>query len=234
MNKSEEFSGIYVAPKAALYLTATLRADIPSPAQRIPINSRNLINWIRAGLVSRELLNIKGWELVLSFEDLVSMRVIAALRSFGMSWPQIHEAEQYLRERTGYHRPFAVKQIWTDMAHIFSELETIFLSVSRHGQIAFPSLLEEYLQPVGDMTFNPREDIFVAATWTPNTDVLLDPLIQYGEPCISGTRIRTRILAQMIHGGDSIPYIEKAFNLTEPQINHALEWENRLKAAVAS
>jgi uncharacterized protein (DUF433 family) len=144
-------------------------------------------------------------------------------------------AEQYLRDKTGYRRPFAVKQIWTDTANIFANLDqNVFLAASRHGQIAIPQLLGEYLQPVGDMTFDPHDHLFVAATWTPNIDITLNPLIQYGEPCITGTRIRTRILAQMIYGGDSPSYIEKAFNLTESQVNHGLEWENRLRAVQAS
>lgn len=235
VNIESEYSGIYVAPKAAIYLTATLKEDIPSPVQRIPINSRNLINWVRTGLMTPELRHIRGYELILSFEDLISMRVIAALRSFGMTWPKIHMAEQYLREETGYHRPFAVKQVWTDTANIFANLDqTIFLAASRHGQIAIPQLLGEYLQPVGDMTYAPHDHLFVADTWIPHTDITLNPLIQYGEPCITGTRMRTRILAQMIRSGDSPSYIEKAFDLTAYQITHGLEWENRLRAVQAS
>jgi uncharacterized protein (DUF433 family) len=235
MSTTKEFSGIYIAPKAALYLTATLKKDIPSPIQRIPINSRNLINWVRTGLMTPELRHLSGHELILSFEDLISMRVIATLRSLGMTWHKIHIAEKYLRKKTGYRRPFAVKQVWTDTANIFAELDRdIFLAASRQGQIAIPELLGEYLQPVGDMTFYNHDQIFVASTWTPHTDITLNPLIQYGEPCITGTRIRTRILSQMIHGGDSPLYIENVFNLTESQVNHGLEWENRLRAVQAS
>lgn len=235
MNATNEYSGIYLVPKAAIYLTATLKEDIPSPVQRIPINSRNLINWVRTGLMTPELRHIRGYELILSFEDLISMRVIAALRSFGMTWPKIHMAEQYLREKTGYRRPFAVKQIWTDTASIFANLDqNIFLAASRHGQIAVPELLGEYLQPVGDMTFVPYDHLLVAHTWTPHTNITLNPLIQYGEPCITGTRMRTRILAQMIRSGDSPLYIETAFNLTKSQISHGLEWEDRLRAVQAS
>jgi len=97
MNIKNEIPGIYVAPKAALYLTATLKKDIPSPVQRIPINSRNLINWVRTGLMTPELRNVSGHELILSFEDLISMRVIATLRSLGVTWHNIHLAEKYLR-----------------------------------------------------------------------------------------------------------------------------------------
>ncbi len=235
MSTAIEFSGIYIAPKAALYLTATLRKDIPSPVQKIPINSRNLINWVRTGLMTPELRHTRGQELILSFEDLISMRVIAALRSFGMTWQRIHLAEKFLRKETGYRRPFAVKQVWTDTANIFANLNpNVLLAASQHGQIAIPQLLGKYLQPVGDMTFDHQDHVLVAATWSPHNDVTLNPCIQYGEPCITGTRMRTRILAEMINGGDSPSYVEKAFNLTESQINHGIEWEHRLRAVQAS
>ena len=235
MHIESEYQGIYVAPKAAIYLTATLQEDIPSPVQKIPINSRNLINWVRTGLMTPELRHIRGHELILSFEDLISMRVIAMLRSFGMTWPKIHMAEKYLREETGYKRPFAVKQVWTDTANIFANLDqSIFLAASRHGQIAIPKLLGEYLQPVGDMTFASHNHFLVANSWTPISGITLNQIIQYGEPCITGTRMRTRILAEMARSGDSLSYIANAFKLTMSQIKHGLEWENRLIAVQAS
>ena len=231
MNAENEYSGLYVAPKAAIYLTATLKEDVPSPVIRYPINARNLIHWIRAGLMTPELRTVSGWELIISFEDLVSMRVIAILRSYGLSWQKIHRAEKWLRDKTGYRRPFAVERIWTETVNIFAELNRdVFVAASRHGQLVMPMLLGEYLQEVHDMTFNRHNGVNVAATWSPHTDVLLNPLIQFGEPCIKGTRIRTRIIAQMIRGGDSHSYISRAFELTENQIQNALEWENRLRA----
>ncbi len=196
MNTDIEYSGLYVAPKAAIYLTATLKEDILASVQKYPINSRNLIHWIRAGLMTPELRTVSGRELVISFEDLISMRVIAILKSYGLSWSKIHKAEKWLREKTGYRRPFAVERIWTESVDIFAELnQDAFIAASRHGQLIMPMLLGEYLQEVHDMTFNPHNGVRIAATWSPHTDVLLNPLIQFGEPCINGTRMRTRITA---------------------------------------
>lgn len=234
MNTDIECLGLYVAPKAAIYLTATLKEDVLTPVQKYPINSRNLIHWIRAGLMTPELRTVSGRELIISFEDLVSMRVIAILRSYGLSWQKIHRAEEWLRGKTGYRRPFAIERIWTETIDIFAELNRdAFIAASRHGQLVMPMLIGEYLQEVRDMTFNPHNGVKVAATWSPHTDVLLNPLIQFGEPCIKGTRMRTRIIAQMIRGGDSHSYISRAFELTENQIQHALEWDNRLRAVQA-
>lgn len=228
------FEGIYVAPEAALYLTATLKRDVPTTAQVRPVSSRNLIRWIRVGLTFPELAHISGKELLMTFEDVVSMRVIALLRALGVTWPKIHRAEQWLREQTNYPRPFAIQRVWTETKDVFADFPGALVAASRQGQLAFIEVFGQYLQPVGDMTFVRRDGLYVARTWTPHVDVLINPKIQFGEPCVRGTRIPTRTLWRMWNGGDSIPYLVRAFELSDQQIEHALEWEDRLSAAKGS
>lgn len=225
------FEGIYIAPEASLYLTATLKRDVPESALVRPVNSRNLIRWIRVGLTSPRLVHVHGRELLITFEDLVSMRVVALLRALGVTWPKIHTAEQWLRQQTGYQRPFAVKRVWTETKDVFAEFPVGFIAASRQGQIAFVEMFRGYLQPVEDMTFVRHNGVHVAATWTPHPDVIMNPKIQFGEPCIQGTRLPTRMLWRMYNGGDTISYLVRAFRISEEQIEHALEWEHRLRAA---
>jgi uncharacterized protein (DUF433 family)/DNA-binding transcriptional MerR regulator len=226
-----EFQGIYIAPEAAIYLTATLKHDVHIEHPVYPIRSRNLIRWIRKGLMSPELKNVSGRELLISFEDLISMRVIAILRSLGVSWKKIHKAEDWLRKETGYPRPFAIERVWTETTDVFAEFYEGFIAASRGGQLAFTEMIGQYLQSVHDMLFVPHNGVRVADSWTPHEDILMNPRIQFGEPCIKDTRIRTRVLWQLFNGGDSISYLTRAFNLSREQIDHALEWENRLRAA---
>ena len=93
-------AGIYDVPEAVRYLRATFHAD-----ELYPVSSRKLIGWIRRGLASPGLSEIPGRELLIEFEDLVSMRVIAALRSAGVSWAEIRATDQWLRDQTGCARP---------------------------------------------------------------------------------------------------------------------------------
>ena len=228
------FKGIYVAPEASLYLTATLKQDVHIDRPVYPIHARNLIRWIRVGLMSPELRHVAGKDLLISFEDLISMRVIAILRSLGVSWRKIHRAEDWLRDKTGYPRPFAIERVWTETVDVFAEFHEGFIAASRGGQLVFTEMVGQYLQSVQDMIFIPHNGVNVADSWIPHEDVMMNPRIQFGEPCIKGTRMRTRILWQMLNGGDSISYLTRAFNLTETQIEHALEWEHRLRAVQTS
>ena len=229
--ESSEFKGIYIAPEAAIYLNATLKRDVPRLQKIQTIRSRNLIHWIRVGLTSPELSNIPGNDLLIGFEDLISMRVIAILRASGISWAKIHKAERWLREQTGYIRPFAIERVWTETTDVFADFHEGFVAASRGGQLAFTQILGEYLTSVQDMLFVPHNDVRVADSWIPHEDIVINPRIQFGEPCIKGTRIRARIMSELLSGGDTISYVMRSFNLTEQQITHAMEWEERLKRA---
>ena len=229
---TNRFEGIYITSDAALYLTATLRRDLPETVLTYPVKSRRILSWIRRGLTSPDLKEVPGRDLLMTFEDLISMRVIAVMRALDVSWLNIYRAERWLREQTGYPRPFAVQRVWTETVDVFAELPTIgLIAASRHGQWAFPELIGEYLQPVEDLTFIRHNGVHVAYDWTPHDNVLINPEVQFGEPCIQGTRIPTRTIWRISHGGDSLAYLAKAFRLSEAQVNHALRWEDRLLAA---
>lgn len=227
----QDFKGIYLAPEAALYLNATLKRDVPRIEVIRSINSRNLIHWIRVGLTSPELTTVPGKELLIGFEDLISMRVIAILRALGVSWNKIHKAEYWLREQTGYIRPFAIERVWTETSEVFANFYEGFVAASRGGQLTFNGMLDQYLTSVQDMMFVQHDGVKVAASWSPHEDIVISPRVQFGEPCIKGTRIRTRVINELIVGGDTIPYVMNSFELTEQQITHVMEWENRLKLA---
>ncbi|MFH1638876.1 MAG: DUF433 domain-containing protein [Chloroflexota bacterium] len=227
-----EFKGIYIASEAAVYLNATLSRNVHITQPKYPIHSRNLIRWIRIGLSSPELTNVPGRQLIISFEDLISMRVVSILRALGVKWSKIHHAESWLREKTGYPRPFAIERVWTETSDVFAEFHEGFIAASRGGQLAFTALVEQYLISVQDMIFAQYNGgIKVADSWRPHEDVLINPRIQFGEPCVEGTRIRTRIINELLMGGDTIFYLMRSFDLSESQISHAVEWEHRLQTA---
>ena len=98
------YEGIYAPPTAARYLLAARAAD-----RAYPVTSRHLIRWIRKGLAHPDLSEVPGRDLTIAFQDLVSMRVIAALRAAGVPWPRIHAAEAWLRQHTGCQQPFATE-----------------------------------------------------------------------------------------------------------------------------
>lgn len=143
------------------------------------ITSRHLIRWIRNGLVLPGLSAVPGRAMLIGVEDLISMRVIAALRTAGVSFRRIYQAEAWLRENVGYPRPFAVESVWSDRTEVFVEFKHQLITASRAGQMTF-DLFREYIIPIHGISFEEE----VAASWEPRDRILLDPELQFGAPCI--------------------------------------------------
>lgn len=217
------FAGIYDLPEVARYLKASQHGGVI-----YPVSSSKMIRWIRKGVASPDLVEVSGRELLIGFEDLVSMRVIAALRAAGVGWRAIREAEQWLRNETDSPRPFATETLWTGQRQIFIEWRKQLVSVSTSGQAAFDFLLE-YLMPVHGLQFN--QETRIAMSWEPAPNVVLEPQVQFGAPCIKGTRIPTRTVAGMIEAGDSVQYVASSYDQPIDVIEEACEWERRLRAA---
>lgn len=215
----DSFEGIYETREASRFIATTLRADTP-----LNITSRKVIYWIRRGLTDKDLVTTPGRELLLTFEDMISMRVIAALRAAGVKFSRIYEAEKWLRKVTGHHRPFATEMLWTEKSDVFIDMKRKLIAASRSGQYAF-QILEEYLIPVHGIVFSKQH---IAQTWEPHIDILLDPMIQFGSPCIKGTRIPARALWGMVMDGDTIEYVAQSYHLKVEQVQNAIDWENAL------
>ena len=214
------YEGIYDAPTAARYLLAARGAS-----EAYPVTSRHLIRWVRKGLMHPELAEVPGRDLTIAFEDLISMRVIAALRSAGVSWPRVRTAEDWLRRHTGHQRPFATEQLWTERSDVLAEFGDALIAASQHGQMAM-SLIKDYLIPVSGLRFQDS----IASSWEPHPLIVLDPSIQFGEPCIKDTRIPTRAVWGLVRGGDLESLVMQSYGISRHELTAALAWEDRVAA----
>ena len=214
------FDGLYEMTEAASYLRASRGAD-----RVYRVDSAKLIRWIRKGLSDRDLVNIRGVDLIVGFEDLISLRMIAALRSAGVSFRDIHLAEEWLRGYTLHHRPFGTESLWTEGSHVFVSLYQRLIAASRYGQMAL-GFLRDWLIPVHGLEFDSKG---VVKTWVPREGVMLSPEIQLGAPCVKGTSIPTSSIWGMIEGGDSVEYVSKAYLIDRSEVELAIDWEDRLR-----
>ena len=215
------YEGIYEVTETAGYLLAANKSD-----EAYRVNSRKLIRWIRHGLALPSLAEVPGRQLLITFEDVISMRVIAALRAAGLSFNKIYIAEAWLRAHTGKQRPFATEVLWTERSEVLIDFQAQLIAASRHGQLAM-DILRNYIIPVHGLTFN---DDQVASSWEPSTGILLHPEIQFGAPCIKDTRIPTKTLWGMVEAGDSVKWLAKAYRVSEGEVDTAIDWERRLAA----
>jgi uncharacterized protein (DUF433 family) len=221
----EGYQGIYELRNAGRYLYITAPQKLP--------HYTTIHRWVRTGLPSAEAQALPERELFINFQDLISLRMIISLRLAGFSLQHVRRVHAYLQELTGNRRPFALRDLWISSTDIFVKMET-FLSATRHGQYAFEFIkvwLKRIRRPdIGDLdlTFVETDSGEIASTWTPQPHIVLDPLVQFGAPCLQDTRIPTIAVWSMVRGGDMPENIARGYSVPLFKVQAALEWEEKI------
>ena len=217
-----------------------LRATTPRPETPVSLwkprrnafvaSSRALYAWIRLGLEWDAPVRVSSRDRVITFEDLIRLRMIALLRARGFRYAAIRNAERYARELTGLPQPFASESLWTAVSDVFMRFEEHVLAITREGQIAFPfDTLRDFLSPVyHGLSFDKNGS---AEAWSPQPGVTIDPEIQFGAPCVTGTRIETEVLWSFKQSGENPQSLARLYRLEVGQVTAALEWEQTVSLA---
>ncbi len=221
MDTSYAFDGVYEPGDVARYLAATL------PWRAQPLTGRRVLRWIRGALVAPERQELRAWELTINFEDLVTCQVITLLREAGFSLQRIRAAEDFYADFFKIPKPFAYAPFWHTFPDILTKVDGRLLSGTRGGQYAF-DFLAEYTKPVlSDLEF--RDDTGRPCRWRPCEGISLKPNIQFGQPCIDGTRIPTSALWGYYNAGDRVDFIAESYGIEVAEVERALRWERRLR-----
>ena len=219
----QTFEGIYDVPEAAklIQITHPLANGHTLPRTRLQY-------WINTSVARIRPADFPGHRNFISFRSLVSMRLISILRAQNVSLEAIRISESWLRSEVGMEWPFISKPLWTYGSDLFTEFQDKLVVASKHGQQAM-GFMRAWLQKIEtDLLFD-QEDL--AYAWLPQEDVRIDPKIQLGKPCLSGTRIPTNTIWNKAEAGDSVDIIAGLYGLSIDHVNHALDWERRLVAA---
>ena len=215
-------TGFYEIPEAARYLRAYFSAHFAEEDTLAHVTPQKLGRWVREGLADPRRADSNDRKLWITFQELVSLQIVAALRGKLLSMQKIRHAQNLLRERTGHFIPFATEDIWTDKNSIFSEINGVMAAADKAGQLAF-EFVRQHLIKVHRLTF---DEAGGATTWEPIGRVLIDPRIQFGAPCVKGTRIQTWVLSDLARYGESEDSIKEDYGVTRADIESAVKWES--------
>ena len=212
-----DLGGIYGVAEAGRYLKAAPHAET-----LYPVSSRTLRGWIRQRCVKTD-----GDEFPVAFDDLIAMRVIAALRSAGVSRREISDSESLLQEETGVRHPMATEVLWAGEGEPFFKWRQCLVDSGNRARSAL-DLVQEYLMPARDLVFDETSGQVIS--WEPQPGIVLDPLVQFGAPCIKATRIPTGAISGMIEAGDSAEWTARAYGILLEEVQAACDWESRFES----
>jgi uncharacterized protein (DUF433 family) len=194
--------------------------------QERPLTASNVARWAQHGLSS---LEHRPRRRDYSFADLVSLLVVRNLMALGLGVADIRKSEAHLRERYGRAHPFVSVRLKTDGVDVFYDafpaISKQLTSANRGGQ--------EVLEPaiIGALRGVSYED-GIAAAWSPTSGIVLDPTLQFGEPCIAEASITTAHLAEL-SSQSSPAELAHVYRIDEAAVRRALEFERRLQRAAA-
>ena len=164
-----------------------------------------------------------------SFVDLVEVIVIGGLRKKGFSLRTIRKMNEFCQLLLQKTRPLVTETFKVSGRDIFvlaSHGHLVNVS-SQRGMQAWDEVLDLFLETVD-------YENELARRWWPmgrEYPVVVDPEYGFGLPVVSGSGVRTEILAERARAGDADEEISYDFGLDASQVEAALRYEGVLRAA---
>ncbi|WP_187431020.1 hypothetical protein ROLI_034420 [Roseobacter fucihabitans] len=167
----------------------------------------------------------------ISFNDLIELRVVEAMRRAGISLQSIRYAIEIAQDKFDIKKPLASKRFKTDGGEILMEAveddgEYVSLSRKRPGQKVFREIISQSLR---DLEYEGD----TVARWRPggHEAVIIDPKRSFGDPLLDEFGISTSILLkEFTHFGD-IRYLAKLYEIPNTAIQRAVSFEQSLEQA---
>lgn len=170
----------------------------------------------------------------ISFRNLVEVHVLAALtRKHLVKLPEVRKALRYLEREFVSRHPLAEEHMLIAGKDLFVEKYGSLINVSHEGQIAMKEVLARHLARIDRDPSGAPIRLFPFTTSDrsdTDTPVTINPRIQFGRPCITGTRVPTEEIADRCKAGEKIEELATDFGCSRDQVEAAIRYELRAAA----
>lgn len=168
---------------------------------------------------------------ILSFLDLIELRMVKLFRLLGVSGEEIREAQRVARDRLQTTHPFSTGRFRTYGTRIVMEAGKE-LGSKRLVEIArSQELMTEIILP---FTKEVRFEGSKPVLWTHprgNSLVVLDPTRSFGHPIVKESGVPTYILAEAASSWGPLEEVARWYEVRVDEVRAALAFERRSAAA---
>jgi len=201
--------------------------DVVEASALLGISVERLVSWANPTVGGLEAIVRPTFDRAFSFIDLVSLRVAVELAGNGVTDRDLRTGIAQLRHHFETPRPLAqapvIEALATSGSSFLADLGEGYLDIGKGRQGVFQDVARLYLRHIQfGSDGQPNR-------WAPSDDVLLDPLIQAGAPCVTGTRIPTTTISESLLD-DTVEDVAHEFHLTIAQVRNAATFQQRLDA----
>jgi uncharacterized protein (DUF433 family) len=217
--------GLYTIPEAARYIREP-RQKLDRWARGYTFAHRSERRWM-APILQHDVSTLMELR-VLTFLDMVELKVVALFRKLGVSLARIREASELATRDWGMHHPFATRQVLTDGTRLFHRwgLEGGgTLAEVGTERLAFEEMAQPFLV---ELDFEHGQ--LAERYWPSGRDagIVLDPLRSFGKPIDEKSGVPTRVLAEMVRGSESPDAVARWYEVEVTAVLRAREFEDRL------
>ena len=153
---------------------------------------------------------------------------IGGLKGHGFTLNQIRRIVEDRQDLLGVPRPLTTLKFKTDGYEIFVNQGDALLGLDKKkGLRAWNQILEPFLK---DLDYT---GAFVSRWWPLGRDkpIVVDPDYGYGLPVVADSGVRTEIILERFQAGDLKEQIAEDFNLDPIEVERALQFELKTRAA---
>ncbi len=204
--------------------------SVAEAAHHIEIPRTSLYTWIHPH-GKPIILTADTTRGLLSFKNLVEIHVLRALREKGVKLNALRNAATYLRKTFHSEHPFADQEIKTDRHNVIIEELGQIINASRGGQLEIAEVLAPYLQRIERNTQGQAIRLYPKIGKGESRLITIDPAVQFGRPCITGTAIPTAIIAERFKAGEHLLDLAQDYGRESKEIEEAIRFESCFVAA---
>jgi uncharacterized protein (DUF433 family) len=166
---------------------------------------------------------------LLSFNNLVEVHVLSALRTeHGTSVAAIRNAIGYAERELGIERLLLHKELLTDGQDLFLSHLYELVNLSKAGQLAMRSVLQQHLARVERDTRALPMRLFPFVRGVDageHRPIAIDPQIAFGRPVVASRAIATQVIAERIDAGETPAEIAEDYGISVEDVEAAVVYE---------
>lgn len=168
---------------------------------------------------------------ILSFRNLVEAHVLSAIRrEHEIPLRLVRRAIRWLKQRRGTRYPLSELELHTDDKDLFIHEVGRLINVSQDGQMEMIQVVDQYLKRIERGPNGVPIRLYPFTSNRLDKDVravVVDPQVQFGRPCVTGTGIPTSVIAERMKAGDTLAELAKDYGRDLREIEEALRFEIR-------
>ena len=220
-HKQQLGSGIYTIPDISKIL------DIPQAKVRRYLNEY----WDER--LGKKLFNeTYSWSTdnkikAVNFYTLIELYTCFHLQELGVKPREILKSRMAMVKDLKIPYPFASDKLLSDGKKIWYEFKDSIVKADGSKQSDFVEFIREFANKI---EFNSNK---IAEKFWPvgrQSDVVVNPHNQFGQPILNGTNINAEVIFSMYESGEQIDTIGILYDLTKKQVNDAISFYKKLAA----